>query len=119
MGQILKQDSYQGKKQIREQISRDGYSLRINAFYAWLKRSSYSFEYIADKLEMTPKDIVLMLKRHEKFNETELQTLIYLMGAKDAFFIIYFPSFQFRKYVYRCVFGKEMKCKKRRRWNKK
>ena len=63
--------------------------------------------------------IVLRLRRREKFNERELRILIYLMGAKDAFFVIYFPSFRFRKYVYRCVFGKKMRCRKRRRWKKK
>ena len=100
-------------------VSHDGYSLRINAFFVWLRRSGYTLEYIAERLATTPDDIVLRLRRREKFNERELRILIYLMGAKDAFFVIYFPSFRFRKYVYRCVFGKKMRCRKRRRWKKK
>ena len=88
-------------------------------FFAWLRRSGYTLEYIAERLATTPDDIVLRLRRREKFNERELRILIYLMGAKDAFFVIYFPSFRFRKYVYRCVFGKKMRCRKRRRWKKK
>ncbi len=99
-------------------VSHDGYSLRINAFFAWLRRSGYTIEYIAERLATTTDDIVLRLRRREKFNERELRILIYLMGAKDAFFVIYFPSFRFRKYVYRCVFGKKMRCRKRRRWKK-
>ena len=88
-------------------------------FFAWLRRSGYTLEYIAERLATTPDDIVLRLRRREKFNERELRILIYLMGAKDAFFVIYFPSFRFRKYVYRCVFRKKMRCRKRRRWKKK
>ena len=88
-------------------------------FFAWLRRSGYTLEYIAERLATTPDDIVLRLRRREKFNERELRILIYLMGAKDAFFVIDFPSFRFRKYVYRCVFGKKMRCRKRRRWKKK
>ena len=115
----MKQDIYPNKEEFSNLVSHDGYSLRINAFFAWLRRSGYTLEYIAERLETTPDDIVLRLRRREKFNERELRILIYLMGAKDAFFVIYFPSFRFRKYVYRCVFGKKMRCRKRRRWKKK
>ena len=114
----MKQGTHPNKDVIENLVSHDGYSLRINAFFAWLKRSGYSLKYIAERLETTPSDIVLRLKRREKFNEMGLRILIYILGAKDAFFVIYFPSFRFRKYVYRCVFGREMRCRKRRRWKK-
>ena len=115
----LKVNSLKSETSCTDLVSHDGYSLRINAFFAWLRRSGYALEYIAERLATTPDDIVLRLRRREKFNERELRILIYLMGAKDAFFVIYFPSFRFRKYVYRCVFGKKMRCRKRRRWKKK
>lgn len=115
----LEVNSLKSETSCTDLVSHDGYSLRINAFFAWLRRSGYTLEYIAERLATTPDDIVLRLRRREKFNERELRILIYLMGAKDAFFVIYFPSFRFRKYVYRCVFGKKMRCRKRRRWKKK
>ena len=114
----MKQDTYPNKDEIVNLVSHDGYSLRINAFFAWLRLSGYTLEYIAERLATTPDYIVLRLRRREKFNERELRILIYLMGAKDAFFVIYFPTFRFRRYVYRCVFGRRMKYKKRRRWKK-
>lgn len=114
----MKQDIYPKKEEFSNLVSHDGYSLRINAFFACLRRSGYSLEYIAERLATTPVDIILRLRRREKFNERELRILIYLMGAKDAFFVIYFPTFRFRRYVYRCVFGRRMKYKKRRRWKK-
>ena len=114
----LKVNSLKSGTSCTDLVSHDGYSLRINAFFAWLRRSGYTLEYIAERLATTTDDIVVRLRRREKFNERELRILIYLMGAKDAFFVIYFPSFRFRKYVYRCVFGKKMRCRKRRRWKK-
>lgn len=114
----LKVNSLKSETSCTDLVSHDGYSLRINAFFAGLRRSGYSLEYIAERLAITPVDIVLRLRRREKFNERELRILIYLMGAKDAFFVIYFPTFRFRRYVYRCVFGRRMKYKKRRRWKK-
>ena len=99
-------------------VSHDGYSLRINAFFIWLKRSRYSLWYIARRLGTTPDDIINRLRNRAKFNKAELRKLVYIMGAESAFFVIYFPTFRFRRYVYRCVFGKRMKYKKRRRWKK-
>lgn len=74
----MKQDIYPKKEEFNKLVSHDGYSLRINAFFAWLKRSGYSLEYIAERLATTPVDIVLRLRRREKFNERELRILIYL-----------------------------------------
>ena len=84
----MKQDIYPNKEEFSNFVSHDGYSLRINAFFAWLRRSGYTLEYIAERLATTPDDIVLRLRRREKFNERELRILIYLMGAKDAFIVI-------------------------------
>ena len=93
----MKQDTYPKKEEFNKLVSHDGYSLRINAFFAWLRRSGYTIEYIAERLATTTDDIVLRLRRREKFNERELRILIYLMGAKDAFFVIYFSVVQIPK----------------------
>ena len=41
---------YPKKEEFNKLVSHDGYSLRINAFFAWLRRSGYSLEYIAERL---------------------------------------------------------------------
>ena len=57
----MKQDIYPKKEEFNKLVSHDGYSLRINAFFAWLRRSGYTLEYIAERLATTPNDIVLRL----------------------------------------------------------
>lgn len=107
------------KKEINVKLSEflypDGYSLRINAFFSWLHESQYSLRYIARQLHITSWQIIQKLKQREKFSESEIRELVYIMGAEKAFFIIYFPSFKFRQNVYFQVFGKEMKIKNRKR----
>ena len=68
----LKVNSLKSETSCTDLVSHDGYSLRINAFFAWLRRSGYTLEYIAERLATTPDDIVLRLRRREKFNEREL-----------------------------------------------
>ena len=59
-------------------VSHDGYSLRINAFFIWLKRSRYSLWYIARRLGTTPDDIINRLRNRAKFNKAELRKLVYI-----------------------------------------
>ena len=74
----------------------EGYSLRSGAFYSWLKESGYTTSQIA------------------------MRVLIRLMGASSACFVMYFPTFEFRKQIYFEVFGKELPLqeKRQRRWKK-
>lgn len=62
----LKVNSLKSETSCTDLVSHDGYSLRINAFFAWLRRSGYTLEYIAERLATTPDDIVLRLRRREK-----------------------------------------------------
>ena len=52
----MKQDTYPKKEEFNKLVSHDGYSLRINAFFAWLRRSGYTIEYIAERLATTTDD---------------------------------------------------------------
>ncbi len=90
-----------------------GYSLRINAFYAWVEKSNSNIREVGKLLGLTEYELVQKLEAREVFGKEEITKLVKKMGAKDAFFVIHYPSFQFRRYVYRQVFGKPMKYERR------
>ncbi len=98
--------------------AKQGYSLRQNAFYIWQQKRGITMEYIAKRMQLSQEEIISKLENKELFDEKSLTKLIFLMGAKEAFFIIYFPSFEFRKYVYEQIFNKKMKYEKRGRVKK-
>lgn len=56
----------------------DGYSIRINAFYLWLRKNDYTAEFIADALNLPPGELIIRLEKREKFHREELRKLIYL-----------------------------------------
>jgi len=98
----------------------EGYSLRSGAFYAWLKESGYTTSQIAARLDMQEDELERKLKEKQLFDREQLRVLIRLMGASSACFVMYFPTFEFRKQVYFEVFGKELPLQKNRKrgWKK-
>lgn len=82
----LKVNSLKSETSCTDLVSHDGYSLRINAFFAWLRRSGYTLEYIAERLATTPDDIVLRLRRREKFNERENCAFSYILWEQKTRF---------------------------------
>ena len=97
----------------------EGYSLRSGAFYSWLKESGYTTRQIAMRLDMDEQEFVHKLKTKQLFGREQLRVLIRLMGASSACFVMYFPTFEFRKQIYFEVFGKELPLQEnRRRWKK-
>lgn len=98
----------------------EGYSLRIGAFYAWLKESGYTTSQIAARLDMQEDELERKLKEKQLFDREQWRVLIRLMGASSACFVMYFPTFEFRKQVYFEVFGKELPLQenRQRRWKK-
>ncbi len=97
-----------------------GYSLRRGAFYAWLKESGYTTSQIATRLDMGEQEFVHKLKTKQLFGREQLRILIETMGASSACFVMYFPTFEFRKQIYFEVFGKELPLQenRQRRWKK-
>lgn len=98
----------------------NGYSLRAGAFYSWLKESGYTTSQIATRLNMDEQEFVHKLKTKQLFGREQLRVLIRLMGASSACFVMYFPTFEFRKQIYFEVFGKELPLQenRQRRWKK-
>ena len=115
----LKQSTYKSAQSFTELAPAAGGSLRINAFYAWLNRSGYTVENIANRLKISEDELEQRLINKELFDQEQIKRLIRLMGAKDAFFAIYFSSFAERERIYEATFLKKMKVKKRRRGQKK
>ncbi len=110
----LKQNTLQSIISCTDLVSPEGYSLRLNAFRVWQEKRGHSIQYIAKRAKLSQEEIERKLEQREIFDKETLTRLVYLMGAKDAFFVIYFPSFKFRRAVYFQVFGKQMKYEKRR-----
>lgn len=82
-----------------------GYSLKKRQLKRWIYEHNYTQPYIADKLGLTAEEFKRKLREKEWFNKAQISALIYLLGAKSAFEIIYFPTLDERKRVYRQAFG--------------
>ena len=81
----------------------------------WLKRRHISKKTISERMGISEADFEYRLEFWELFNEQEIESLVYFMGAKAAFYVIYFPSFSERKRVYYATFGRKWRYRKRRK----
>ena len=89
------------------------YALKKRALKRWIYSHGYTQREVAKKLHMTTEKFKRKLSRKEVFNVEQICCLVYLMGAWDAFHVIYFPTFKERSRVYYETFGK--KWRKRRK----
>lgn len=83
------------------------YSLKKSKLKKWIYRNNFTQPYIAKKLNLSTKEFKEKLTTHALFNKQQITTLIYLMGAEEAFKIIFFPTIEERKKVYLEVFKKK------------
>lgn len=92
-----------------------GYSLKRKKMKRWIYEHNHTQPYVAGKMNMTKEEFKRKLRERELFNKEQLRSLIYLVGAREAFDIIYFPTIEEKRKVYREAFGKtekeEQKCK--------
>ena len=89
------------------------YALKKRALKRWIYLHGYTQREIAKKLHMSTKKFKRKLAQKKVFNVEQICRLVYLMGAWNAFHVIYFPTFKERSRVYNEVFGK--KCRNRRK----
>ena len=82
------------------------YSLKREKMKRWIYEHNRTQPFVARKLNMTKEEFKRKLREREPFNKEQIRSLIYLVGAKDAFSIIYFPTIEEKQKVYRQVFGK-------------
>lgn len=87
----------------------NGYSLKPKKMRRWIYEHNRSMPYVARKLNMSKDEFKRKLRERELFNKEQLRSLIYLVGAQDAFNIIYFPTIEEKRKVYEQAFGKSDK----------
>lgn len=103
----LKQNTIELEKKTIKIVFPDiGYPLKAFPLKRWIYDHCLTQEEVADILGLLPEDFKRRLKAEEKFYEWEIRPLTYLMGAREAFNVIYFPTKGIRKKVWMEVFGK-------------
>lgn len=83
-----------------------GYPLKECLLKKWIYAHHFTLTEIAEILDLPTDEFKKKLCTREKFDRFEIRELVYLMGAKDAFNVIYFPTKGIRKKVWNDVFGK-------------
>ncbi len=81
-----------------------GYSLKKRCLKRWIYAHGYTQPYVARKLGLSTENFKRKLREHEKFNEYQIRCLVKLMKAKAAFRVLYFPTLQMRRRIYKEVF---------------
>lgn len=84
----------------------DGYPLKKYPLKRWIYDNHFSQPFVARVMQLSPEEFKRRLRRKEKFNRDEITALVKLMGAEDAFEVIYFPTMKIRRRVWHEVFGK-------------
>ncbi len=84
------------------------YTLKKKRLKAWVYQNNYTLYYIAKLLHLSFKEMKEKLNKKIPFTKSQISTLVYFMGAKASFDIIYFPSIEQRNKIYEEVFGKEV-----------
>ena len=82
-----------------------GYPLKRNNFWKWIKEQEYTVSFVANRLNLPAKVFKRKLWTRQMFNREQIWALIQLMGAEDAFRVIYLPTVQIREKVWWEVFG--------------
>lgn len=81
-----------------------GYSLKKNQLKRWIYEHNHTQTFVAQKLHMSLQELKDKLNNRELFNEQQIRNLVYLLGAKNAFKVIYFPTLDEKRRVYKITF---------------
>ncbi len=84
----------------------EGYPLKKKQLKKWIYDHDNTQSFVARKLGLDNAEFKRKLLEGEKFDKEQIKTLVYLLGAEEAFKVIYFPTVQFRNDVWWEVFGK-------------
>ncbi len=82
-----------------------GYSLKRNAMRRWMYGRKVDPLIVANRLHLRVSVFKRMLKEKAEFNEEQIRRLVYFMGARAAFNVIYFHTPEERERVRKEAFG--------------
>ena len=82
-----------------------GYSLKRNAMRRWMYGRKVDPLIVANRLHVRVSVFKRMLKERAEFNELQIRRLVYFMGARSAFNVIYFHTPEERERVRKEAFG--------------
>ena len=83
----------------------EGYSIKTWTMQQWICSNGYTQSHIAKLLGLSTEEFTKKLYEHEKFNEYQISCLVELMKARAAFRVLYFPTLEMRRKIYKEVFG--------------
>lgn len=84
-----------------------GYSIKRNAMNHWMYGRKVDPLLVANRLHLRVSEFKRMLKKKTPLGEAHIRRLVYFMGARSAFEVIYFHSPEERERVRKETFGKE------------
>ena len=82
-----------------------GYSLKRNAMRRWMYGRKIDPLLVSNRLHLRVSVFKRMLKEKAEFNEAQIRRLVYFMGARAAFNVIYFHTPEERERVRKETFG--------------
>jgi len=85
----------------------NGYSLKKRKLKDWIYNHGKTQPYMAKRLGITKARLQKKLNEHGLFDETQIRSLVYLVGAETAIDIIFFPTIKEKRMVWRKTFGQE------------
>ena len=82
-----------------------GYSLKRYAIRRWMYGQKLDPQFVSNQLHLRVSVFKRMLKEKTEFNEVQIRRLVYFMGARSAFNVIYFHKLEERERVRKETFG--------------
>lgn len=94
------------------QGTQKGYSLKKRKLKDWIYDNGKTQPFLAHKFGITKQELQRKLNNHELFNEKQIRSLVYLVGAESAINIIYFPTIKEKRRIWRATFrlNKKRRC---------
>ena len=71
-----------------------GLSLNRRALQGWLKQKNMPMGRLAKLLKIPARKLRWKLYKHKTFDRKEITTLIYLIGARQAIRVLWFPTIE-------------------------
>lgn len=85
----------------------NGCTLKKHALKNWIYAHGYTQPIVAKVLKMDIADFKHRLRHRKPFSEIQIRRLVYFMGARSAFEVIYFTTLQERDRVRQETFGEQ------------